>query len=63
MSDTTENKKLIQSRLNRIIGRLNGVQGLLDSDEIGCSIWLKHDSFSSYYVCRVLVVCIIPKTI
>ena len=32
MSHTTKNKKSIQSRLNRIIGQLNGVQGLLDSD-------------------------------
>lgn len=30
MAHTAENKKSIQSRLNRIIGQLNGVHGLLD---------------------------------
>ena len=32
MSHTTENKKLIQNRLNRIVGQLNGVTGLMDSE-------------------------------
>lgn len=32
MSHTTENKKSITSRLNRIIVQLNGVQGLLNSE-------------------------------
>lgn len=32
MAHITKNKKSIQNRLNRIIGQLNGIQGLLESD-------------------------------